>query len=242
MSFPTFTVPRSVIPYVSAKVQQATGGFPVRRAYCVGQNYAAHAKEMGAVPREKGAAEPFYFAKPADAVFFPVDGVLPFPTKTTNLQYEGELVLAIGLGGSNIKAEDAYKHIIGYAVGLDMTRRDIQTAAKTAGRPWDFAKGFDFSGPISPIVFLDPAPQSNSDLLTDAKISTTVNGDVKQASNINDMITDIPNLVAYLSQYVALQPGDVIFTGTPEGVSKVVQGDVITVAVEGVAELKVTVQ
>jgi fumarylpyruvate hydrolase len=241
MSYPNFTVPKTVIPYLCAKVQQATGGFPVRRAYAVGQNYAAHAKEMGAVARDS-AAEPFYFGKPADAIFYPENGVLPFPGKTTNFQYEGELVLAIGVGGSDIKPEDAYKHIIGYAVGIDMTRRDLQTQFKNTGRPWDFAKAFDYSGPVSPIVFLDPAPKSNSDLIADAKITTTVNGEVKQSSNINDMITSIPNLVSYLSQYVALQPGDVIFTGTPEGVGKVVPGDVITVAVEGVTELKVTLQ
>jgi fumarylpyruvate hydrolase len=243
MSYPSFTVRQSVIPYLCSKAQQATGGFPVRRAYCVGQNYAGHAKEMGAVPRDKSTAvEPFFFGKHSDCIFFPQDGLLPFPSKTHNLQFEGELVLAIGLGGSNISPEDAYRHVCGYAVGLDMTRRDIQQAAKSAGRPWDFAKSFDFSGPMSPIQLLDPVPKSNADLIHKANISTTVNGVVKQSSNINDMITDIPHIISFLSQYIALQPGDVIFTGTPEGVGTVNPGDEICVAVEGAGELKVKLQ
>lgn len=243
MSYSVFQVPKTIIPYLCSKAQKATGGFQIRRAYCVGQNYAGHAKEMGAEPRERHTAvEPFFFSKPADCIYNPPseNPVMPYPSKTEDLQFEGELVLAIGCGGSNVAPEDAFKHICGFAVGLDMTRRDLQRAAKKAGRPWDLAKGFDFSGPMSRISTFGPLT-SNADIIHDAKISTTVNGVVKQLGNINEMITDIPHIVAFLSQYVELQAGDVIFTGTPEGVGTVVPGDEIVVAVEGVAELKVKV-
>lgn len=237
MSIPRIELKQIVIPYLGKAFAGAS--FPVRRAYFVGQNYAGHAKEMGAVPRNAAAKEPFYFSKPTGCVFFPEDGKMRYPPKTSNYQHEVELVLAIGRGGANIPPQLAYRHICGYGVGLDMTRRDLQAAAKAAGRPWDFGKGADESSPMSSIVPV--SLKSNDDILKEGLIRLRVNGQVRQESNLNDMITDIPHLISYLSQYVELEAGDVLFTGTPEGVAAIVRGDVLEAEIANVGELKVTV-
>jgi len=209
------------------------GRWPVRRIYCVGRNYEEHAKEMGFTGREP----PFFFMKPADAVLYVPEGSvgeMPYPPGTSNLHYEIELVAAIGTGGSNIKAADAMKHVWGYAVGLDMTRRDLQNEAKKQGRPWEIGKGFDASAPIGPIV---PAAKAGNP--SDATISLAVNGSVKQTSTTAKLIWNIAETIEHLSSYWRLEPGDLIFTGTPEGVGAVVKGDLMEGAVSGVGQLKV---
>lgn len=189
--------------------------FPVRRIYCVGQNYADHAREMGSNPdREK----PFFFSKPADAVI-PGGSTLPFPPRTANLHHEVELVIALGKGGRNIAVSDAAALIFGYAVGIDLTRRDLQAEAKKAGRPWDLSKGFDRSAPIGELVPGAP-PQTGL-------ISLTVNGEIRQQGDLADMIWNVGEIIADLSTYVELMPGDLIFTGTPAGVGPVHPGDSI---------------
>ncbi|MQR01245.1 fumarylacetoacetate hydrolase family protein [Glaciimonas soli] len=205
--------------------------FPVHRIYCVGRNYAEHAKEMGHSEREA----PFFFMKPADAVL-PVAngsvGEMPYPSRTQDLHHEIELVVALKSGGKNILAADAANHIFGYAVGLDMTRRDLQGEAKKQGRPWSTGKGFDYSAPISSI---HPA----SDLKTKGSIQLVVNGQVRQQGDIGQMIWSIAETIAHLSTYFELRAGDLIFTGTPSGVAAVVKGDVLDGSVEGVSGLKI---
>jgi len=207
--------------------------FPVRRVYCVGRNYAEHAKEMGFTGRE----DPFFFCKPADALI-PVPAGraadMPYPTKTSNLHYEMELVVAIGKGGSNIPVENANDHIYGYALGLDMTRRDLQNESKKQGRPWETGKGFDHSGPIGPIH-----PRSQTGDFSKGSISLHVNGAQKQISDLSQMIWNIPESIAYLSGLFELAPGDLIFTGTPEGVGAVVKGDKLVGKIEGLGEFEV---
>lgn len=207
--------------------------FPVRRIYCVGRNYAAHALEMGSDLREP----PFFFMKPADAVVPGDKTTIAYPPKTENFHYEGELVVAIGKGGANIAVEDANDHIFGYAVGLDMTRRDLQFAAREKGRPWDMGKGFDESAPCGRII-----PASKIGHPEKGAIWLKVNGETKQSGDISDLIWNIPESVSYLSGLVTLQAGDLLYSGTPEGVGPVVSGDVMTVHVEGVADLEVTVR
>lgn len=211
------------------------GQWPVRRIYCVGRNYEEHAKEMGFTGREP----PFFFMKPADAVLYVPEGSvgeMPYPPGTSNLHYEIELVAAIGIGGANIRAADAMKHVWGYAVGLDMTRRDLQNEAKKQGRPWEIGKGFDASAPIGPIV---PAAAAGNP--SDAAIRLAVNGTTKQTSTTAKLIWNIAETIEHLSSYWRLEPGDLIFTGTPEGVGAVVQGDLMEGAVDGVGQLKVRV-
>jgi fumarylpyruvate hydrolase len=207
--------------------------FAVHRIYCVGQNYAAHAREMGGTGREA----PFFFMKPADAVL-PVaqgaTGEMPFPGMTANLHHEIELVVAIGKAGRNIKAADAHQHIYGYATGLDMTRRDLQAEAKKVGRPWDTSKGFDYSAPIAPIR---PA----SALAPNAGIRLRVNGDQRQSSTVDQLIWNVAETIEHLSKYFALQPGDLIFTGTPEGVGAVKSGDLLEGEIDGIGELRVKI-
>lgn len=209
--------------------------FPVHRIYCVGRNYVEHAKEMGATGREA----PFFFMKPADAVL-PVPqgttGEMPYPGMTNDLHHEIELVVAIGKGGSNIAAADAAQHIWGYAIGLDMTRRDLQGEAKKLGRPWCTGKGFDHSAPIGPIH-----PVAGTGLIGPAEIRLSVNGAVRQKSNVEKLIWNVAETIEHLSKYYALQPGDLIFTGTPEGVAAVRQGDVLEGAIDGLGELKVKI-
>jgi len=212
------------------------GRFPVRRIYCVGRNYEEHAKEMGFTGREP----PFFFMKPADAIVNVAEGTIgeiPYPAGTSNLHYEIELVAAIGIGGANIKAADAMKHVWGYAVGLDMTRRDLQGVAKKEGRPWEIGKGFDQSAPIGPIV---PAAAAGNP--GNAAITLAVNGQMKQSSSTSKLIWSIAESIEHLTTYWRLEPGDLIFTGTPEGVGAVVSGDLMEGAVAGVGSLKVKVR
>ncbi len=220
-----------VVPVIGS-----TDLFPVHRIYCVGRNYEDHAKEMGFSGREA----PFFFAKPADAVLaVPEDKTieLPYPSQTANLHHEMELVVAIGKGGRDIAAADAASHIWGYAAGLDMTRRDLQADAKKQGRPWDTAKGFDLSAPLTPI-----RPAVKSGIVTSGRIWLKVNGQMRQDSDIGKLIWNIDETIEHLSKYFELQPGDLIFTGTPEGVAAVNPGDVMEGGVDRVGTFKVQVR
>lgn len=209
--------------------------FPVRRVYCVGRNYEEHAKEMGFTGREP----PFFFLKPADAVV-PVQagetGTIAYPPLTKNLHHEIELVVAIGTGGKNILAADAHKHIFGYAVGLDMTRRDLQNEMKKQGRPWCIGKAFDQSAPIGPIT-----PAAAAGDVANAEIYLQVNGSDRQRSNVAKLIWNIGETIEHLSAAWELQPGDLIYTGTPEGVAAVVAGDTLVGGVGGLGTLTVKV-
>jgi fumarylpyruvate hydrolase len=216
---------------VGIPVQGASTLFPVHRVYCVGRNYAEHAKEMGFTGREP----PFFFLKPADAVVPVAEGAtgrVPYPSLTQNLHHEVELVVAIGKGGKNIAAADARTHVFGYAVGLDMTRRDLQGEMKKQGRPWCIGKAFDASAPIGPISPVERVPD-----IAQASIELQVNGDVRQTSNISQLIWDIGETIEHLSAAWELQPGDLIFTGTPEGVGAVVRGDTLVAKVGGLVAL-----
>jgi fumarylpyruvate hydrolase len=222
-------------PIVSVPIAGTTGRFPVHRVYCVGRNYEDHAKEMGFTGREP----PFFFMKPADAVLAVSageTGILPYPPLTGNFHHEIELVAAIGLGGKNIAAADAPRHIYGYAVGLDMTRRDLQNDMKKQGRPWDIGKGFDHAAPIGPIT---PAAQAGD--IANAAIWLQVNGQDRQRSNVSKLIWSIAETIEHLSAAWELQPGDLIYTGTPEGVAAVVRGDVLEGGVDGLETLRVRV-
>ncbi len=220
---------------VSVPVVGKTETFPVHRIYCVGRNYEEHAKEMGFTGREP----PFFFLKPADALIVVQageTGTMPYPSLTKNLHHEIELVVAIGKGGKNIKAADAMHHIYGYAVGLDMTRRDLQNEMKKQGRPWCIGKAFDLSAPIGPIT---PVAQAGD--VVNAEIYVQVNGQDRQRSHIHKLIWNIAETIEHLSAAWELQPGDLIYTGTPEGVAAVVSGDTMVGAVTGLGELKVHV-
>ena len=229
-----YVIPPAPLPAVL--VANSTDGFPVRRIYCVGRNYAAHAREMGSDPDRD---PPFFFCKPADAVVpvgQGVTGEAAYPPETANYHHEVELVVAIGKRGRNIAEEVANDHVWGYAVGLDMTRRDLQFALRDKGRPWELGKAFDQSAPITPIV-----PVSHCGHPTRGKVWLTVNGVKKQEGDLADLIWSVPETIAHLSKYFELFPGDLIFTGTPEGVGPVVRGDVLTGAVEGVGELSIRI-
>ena len=207
----------------------ATGGrFPIRRIFCVGRNYADHAREMGHDPN---AEPPFYFTKPADVVV-ESGSTIPYPPATSDLHHEAELVVAIGKGGSNISPEDAPAHIWGYAAGNDLTRRDLQAAAKAARRPWDMSKGFDASAVVGPI---HPGP------ITNATITCTVDGKLTQSARLSDMIWPVPAIIAHLSRLVTLAPGDLIFTGTPAGVGPLKPGQTCTVKIDGLTAATVTI-
>lgn len=220
-------------PPAIATVPVAGGGlFPVRRIFCVGRNYAEHTREMGGDPDRE---EPFFFTKPADAVV--IGGAdMPYPTKTSDLHHEMELVVAIGKGGKDIAEADALNHVYGYAAGLDMTRRDLQAAAKKAARPWDMSKGFDQSAPIGEIVPAAKAGHPDAGL-----IELRVNGTVRQSSDLAKMIWNVPETIAYLSGLVELAPGDLIMTGTPEGVAAAVRGDLLEGTVAGVGTVRVKI-
>ena len=206
-------------------------GFPVRRIWCVGRNYADHAKEMGYSDREP----PFFFAKPADAVV-PGGGPVPYPPRTSNFHHEIELVVAIGKGGADIQVEQAAAHVFGLAVGLDLTRRDLQADFKAKGQPWEMAKAFDHSAPIGVLH-----PLQSDRLPEHAGIWLTVNGAERQRSDIAKMIWSVPEVLHHLSAFVELAPGDLIFTGTPEGVGKLQRGDQILGGIDGLGELAVTI-
>ena len=220
-------------PITTLPVAGTNESFLVSRVYCVGRNYAEHAVEMGHDPDRE---PPFFFAKPADAVV-PSGGVLPFPSATKDLHHEIELVAAIGTGGRGIKAADARKHIWGYAVGLDMTRRDLQGEMKKQGRPWCIGKGFDQSAPIGPIT---PAEQAGD--LENAEVWLQVNGQDRQRSNVSKLIWNIGEIIEHVSAAWELQPGDLVYTGTPEGVAAVVAGDTLHGGVAGLTDITVKVR
>jgi len=206
--------------------------FPVHRIYCVGQNYAAHAREMGSDPDR---VLPFYFSKPADAIV-QSGASIPFPARTSELHHEIELVVAIGKGGSGISAADAVGNIFGYAVGIDLTRRDLQAQAKKSGKPWDTAKGFDRSAPVSKIHRATDIGHPGK-----GRIWLAVNGRIRQDGNLAELIWSVPEALAELSTYFELRPGDLLFTGTPSGVGPVQRGDRITGGIDGVDEIEVQI-
>ena len=216
-----------VVPVLGSEL-----GFPVGRIFCVGRNYAAHAREMGNDPDRE---PPFFFAKDADA-YAPDGAVIPYPPATRNYHFELELVVAIGAEGFQVTTEQAAGLIFGYAVGLDMTRRDLQQAAKEQGRPWDTAKNFPRSAPLSAI-----RPVGQGGMLRSASITLAVNGATRQSADIADMIWSVEETLAQLSALYELHAGDLVFTGTPEGVGAVQQGDVLDGTIEGVGTLHVTV-
>jgi len=213
-------------------IKGVTQKFPVRRIYCVGRNYAAHAKEMGKDPERE---PPFFFQKPADAL---IDdgGVVPYPPQTKNLHHEIEWVVAIGRGGRNIQVTDANAHVFGYSVGIDLTRRDLQNAAKDLGRPWEWGKSFDHSAPCAALVTAAEIghPQAG-------RIWLSVNGVIRQQGDIADLIWSVPEVIAEISASMRLEPGDLIYTGTPAGVGAVQPGDVLEGGVEGVANIQIRI-
>jgi fumarylpyruvate hydrolase len=220
-------------PTVSIPIAGSGDRFPVRRVYCVGRNYVEHAKEMGFTGREP----PFFFMKPADGLLIVPDGQtgeMPYPSVTRDLHHELELVVAIGRGGQNIAATDAAAHVFGYAIGLDMTRRDLQGEAKKQGRPWEIGKAFEASGPIGPIHRSSGgAPWSSGG------IALEVNAATRQSSDISKLIWNIGEIIEHLSTLWTLGPGDLIFTGTPEGVAAVNRGDLMVGRIDGLGELRV---
>jgi fumarylpyruvate hydrolase len=223
-----FAFPPPQVP--SVEIAGTTSRFPVHRIYCVGRNYAEHVREMGSDPKEP----PVFFTKPADAVV-PNGATVPYPPRTENLHYEVELVVAIGKAGSNIPASQARSHIFGYAVGNDLTRRDLQSASKKKGLPWDTGKAFDASAPISA---LRPASLGH---LERGRIWLTVNGESRQQSDLAEMIWSVPDIIAELSTLFELQPGDLIYTGTPSGVGPLKAGDRIECGVEGLETMRNTI-
>jgi fumarylpyruvate hydrolase len=219
-------LPQLQIPTIAITGSDAR--FPVRRIFCVGQNYAEHAREMGSDPNRPA---PFFFSKPADAVV-ETGTRLPFPSKTAELHHEVELVIALGAGGADVKPVDAPAMIFGHAVGIDLTRRDLQSQAKKAGRPWDMAKGFDRSAPVGPLMKGLPPFQG--------EISLTVDGRVRQSGDLRDMIWGVAEIIAHLSTYVAVAAGDLIFTGTPAGVGAIQRGECVRGSIAGVEPIEVT--
>jgi fumarylpyruvate hydrolase len=208
--------------------------FPVKRIFCVGRNYHAHAVEMGR-PVDKSTSKPFYFTK-SPSTLIESGATVPYPAGTSNYHFEMELVVAIGAPGFRVKESDAASLIFGYAAGLDMTRRDLQLVAREQGRPWDLGKDFEKSAVCAEIV-----PVGNLGVLTSGAIHLEVNGETKQTSGLDKLIWNIPELLADLSQYYHLEPGDLIYTGTPEGVGAVKTGDKITGHVAGVGDVALTI-
>jgi fumarylpyruvate hydrolase len=219
------------MPSVAVPVAGSSQQFPVHRIYCVGKNYADHIREMGSDPARE---EPCFFLKPNDALV--MDGRMPYPPGTSNLHYEGELVLALGKGGRNIPAEQAEEHVFGYAMGLDMTRRDLQTASGRRGMPWDTGKAFDCSAPLSPIT-----PRSDCGSLQQGSIQLRVNGELRQDADLADLIWKSHEIISQLSRLYELKPGDLIFTGTPAGVGAVLPGDRLQLSIERLGELQVEI-
>jgi fumarylpyruvate hydrolase len=206
--------------------------FPVRRIYCVGQNYRAHALEMGGDPDRE---PPFFFMKPADAVRD--DGAtVPYPPATRDLHHEVELVVAIGRGGTRIATDAALTHVYGYAVGLDLTRRDLQAVAKKAGRPWETSKAFDGSAPVGPVLLA-----AGRALPPESEIRLTVNGTLRQHAPLSQLIWSVPEIIAALSTLFELRPGDLLFTGTPAGVAAVQPGDRLEARVDGLPSLTIRI-
>jgi fumarylpyruvate hydrolase len=221
-------------PVFSLPVVGAEARFPVKRIFCVGRNYHAHAVEMGR-PVDKSTMKPFYFLKDASALV-ESGATVPYPAGTANYHFEMELVVAIGAEGFRVKESDAASLVYGYAAGLDMTRRDLQLVARDQGRPWDLGKNFEKSAVCTPIV-----PMGKLGVLQAGSIALQVNGTAKQTADLSQLIWNIPELLADLSQYYHLQPGDLIYTGTPEGVGAVVSGDLITGQIEQVGSVQLTI-
>jgi fumarylpyruvate hydrolase len=215
----------------SVEVKGTTSRFPVRRIFCVGRNYAAHAREMGNDDREP----PFFFTKPADAVVAN-NSAVPYPSRTANFHHEVELVVALGGGGANIAKNDASALIYGYAVGIDLTRRDLQSDARDNGRPWDTSKGFDRSAPIAAIH-----PRKDVGLIESGEIWLKVNGQDRQRANVAEMTWKVPEIIAELSTLFELAPGDLIFSGTPAGVGALAHGDAIEAGIEGLTSLSLRI-
>lgn len=220
------------MPPVSVAVRGSDQRLPVHRIYCVGKNYAEHAREMGSDPERE---PPCFFSKPADAVV-PGTGEVPYPPATGNLHHEIELVVALGAGGRDLDPAQALDRVIGYAVGVDLTRRDLQAAAKQRGLPWDTAKGFDCSAPLSPVSLLEPGRA-----LEQGRIWLEVNGQMRQEADIADMTWSVGEVLSHLSRLFELRPGDLVFTGTPAGVGPLVPGDSLRGGVEGVGEVDLRV-
>jgi fumarylpyruvate hydrolase len=216
----------------SLPIVGAAARFPIHRVYCVGRNYAAHAREMGKDPDKE---PPFFFLKPADSVV-PGGGDVHYPPGTRNYQHEIELVVALHKGGRRIPVAQALQHVFGYAVGLDMTRRDLQLAARDLGRPWDFGKSFDESAPVGALY-----PVASHGHRLSGLIELTVNGETRQKGDLDDLIWTVPETISILSEYYTLQPGDLIFTGTPAGVGAVLPGDTLVARIDGLGELTVRV-
>lgn len=218
-------IPKLVVPSIA--IAGSHERFPIRRIFCVGQNYADHAREMGSDPERQ---PPFFFTKPADAA---VDSGrrLPFPSRTADLHHEVELVLALGAGGSDVPARNAPELILGFAAGIDLTRRDLQAQAKKAGRPWDMSKGFDHSAPIGPLS-RGVAPSAGA-------ITLTIDGNLRQSGDLKDMVWSVADIIAILSTYVAMAAGDLIFTGTPAGVGPIRRGESVRGMIAGAEPVEV---
>lgn len=230
MSGPSYVVDAPKQPLLA--VRGSSARFPVRRIYCIGRNYLAHIREMGEADERD---PPIFFQKPGDAVVQQGEP-MPYPSATTDFQYEAELVVAIGRAGQDIEVRDALDHVYGYAVGLDMTRRDIQRAAAKAGHPWENGKAFDHSAPCGEIV-----PVAQCGHPARGALTLSVNGQPRQATDLSQLIWSVPEIIAKLSKLYRLMPGDLVYTGTPDGVGPVEPGDEIKVAVEGVGTLRMRV-
>lgn len=219
-------------PTASVAIAEEDARFPVRRIFCVGRNYAAHAREMGKDPDRE---PPFFFTKPADAV---VDSgaTVPYPPETENFHYEIELVLAIGKDGFRISQEQALEHVFGYAVGIDLTRRDLQFAARDKGRPWDWGKAFDLSAPCAPLHRVAECGHPST-----GRIWLSVNGEVKQDADLAELIWNVPEVISICSHAMALKAGDLIYTGTPAGVGPIVVGDKVTGGIDGLGEIAIDI-
>jgi len=225
---------RHGIPAPVQSVVPIDGGgevFPVRRIYCVGRNYAEHAREMGFDPDRE---PPFFFMKPADAIV-PTGSQVPYPTQSSEFHHEIELVVAIGKGGRDISTDPALDHVFGYAVGIDLTRRDLQIQARKMGRPWEMGKGFDHSAPCAPLL------RAGATKFDRGAIWLTLNGVTKQKSDLSKLIWSVPEIISHLSSYMELQPGDLIYTGTPEGVGPMVRGDRVVGHIDGLPNIEITV-
>ena len=221
---------------VTLPIVGSTEVFPVRRIYCIGRNYAAHAREMGSDPTRE---PPFFFQKPTDAVQFVAPGTVgnhPYPSLTKNYHYEIELVAALKSGGTNISIADALQHVYGYAIGLDMTRRDLQRGMGDQKKPWEIGKSFDMSAPIGPIH-----PVAMTQHFTKGRIVLAVNGQTKQEADLSFMIWSVAEQISQLSQAFELKAGDIIYSGTPENVGPVVKGDVLVGRIDGLPELSVRI-
>lgn len=224
-----FVIPAPSLP--ALPVVGSDGQFPIRRVHCVGKNYADHVREMGGDPERN---PPFFFGKPSDAVV-PLGGEIAYPPMTSNLHHEVELVVALGGGGRNIAAENALDCVYGYAVGIDLTRRDLQAKFKDKGQPWEMAKGFDQSAPVSAVM-----PASRCGHPASGVIWLAVDGVDRQRGDLGQMTWNVAEVIAHLSAYVALAPGDLIFTGTPSGVGALVRGNHVTCGIQGIGDLAIT--